>query len=73
MSHKKIDFTASRKLFLRLPLYCRPIRDITPKKPQVANTRTPKSSTGTKPKTPSSRIPGLPAKVQKQAIERERD
>ena len=67
----KIDFTTSRKLFLRLPLYCRPVRDITPEKPSEANLK-PKPSLGTKPKIPASRIPGLPHKAQKHALDRQR-
>ena len=66
----KIDFTASRNLLLRLPLYCRPIRDITPVKPLAPTAGTP--SIGTKPKTPVSRIPGLPPKAQRQALERQK-
>ena len=67
----KIDFTTSRKLILKAPLYCRPIRDITPEKPNIPDDKTPKN-TGTKPRTPSSKIPGLPAKAQKQALERQK-
>ena len=66
----KIDFTSSKKLHLRLPLYCRPIRDITPEKPNVTSPE--KVSPGTKPKTPASKIPGLPNKAQKQALERQK-
>ena len=68
----KLDFTVTRNLLLRLPLYCRPIRDITPKKPNELSPKSPNDSkTGTKPKTTfTSVIPGLPLKAQQQAIDR---
>ena len=52
----KIDFTANRNLLLRLPLYCRPVRDITPEKPPVPTTSAAVPATSTVMPTPSNLV-----------------
>ena len=67
-----IDFTTTRKMLVdvEVPLYCRPLRDITPEK-QSAPT-TPRKDTGTRPRTPIAKIPGLPPHAQAKAIDRQK-
>ena len=65
-----IDFKESRKLILEKPLYCKPIRNITPKKPHQSPV--PQVKPVSKPKTvPLQRLDGVPHKAQAQAINRE--
>ena len=51
----KIDFTNSKNRLIDVPLYCRPLRDMTPEKPPTPENNTHSKETGTKPK-----LPGLP-------------
>ena len=64
-----IDFLSSKNLILRLPLYCRPIRELTPEKLSEDGAA---SSSQKSQRSPLPRIPGLPPKAQRQAIAKER-
>ena len=70
----KINFSDCKVKFFGRPLYCRPIRYITPEK-QAAVETTPGlvTPTGTKPKEPLKKIPGLPASAQSKALSRKKD
>ena len=70
----KINFSDCKQKFFGKPLYCRPLRDITPdKKTQADETPDSKSS----PVKPSGaigkKIPGLPPSAQSKAIERQKE
>ena len=73
----KINFYDCQEKFFGKPLYCRPLRDITPDKPAAPRTPSSTSSsrssgdTGTKSKEPCKKIPGLPPSAQSKALERQ--
>ena len=66
---EKIDFTTSRNMFMEVPLYCRPLRDITPEKQQTPPSKS-STESGARPRIPLPRIPGLPPQAQAKAIDR---
>ena len=71
---EEIDFSNSKKLVLRLPLYCRPIRNLTPEKSNdgvgFSSYETPDKDLKNGRRVPLPRIPGLPPKAQRQALEK---
>ena len=67
----KINFLTSRVMFMNVPLYCRPLKDITPEKPAPPTTPSSSKDFGTEPRIPLPKIPGLPFQVQAKAIERQ--
>lgn len=74
---EKINFANCKEKFFGKPLYCRPLREMTPEKPaeKTPLATTPNQSlvqTGTKSKEPCKKIPGLPPSAQSKAIERQR-
>ena len=54
-----LDFSTTKTSILRLPLYCRPIRDLTPEKSNSKSHVTDFESTSTL----SCKIPGLPPRL----------
>ena len=73
---EQIDFVSSKNLVLRLPLYCRPIRDLTPEKlpesDDLASSYGENLNKSLSHRNPLPRIPGLPPKAQRQALAKER-
>ena len=72
----RINFSDCKTKFFGKPLYCRPLRELTPEKPSQNKTpqhsSAPKSQeTGTKPKDPCKKIPGLPPAAQAKALLRQ--
>ena len=74
-----INFSDCKTKFFGRPLYCRPIRDITPEKPSqsspasTAVNTTSKSMTGSRPKENFQKIPGLPPSAQAKAKLRQKE
>ena len=72
---KMISFNECKLKFFGRPLYCRPLRDITPEKPdqadKTAGSQSPQKTTPTG--TMQKKIPGLPASAQAKAISRKNE
>ena len=72
---KMISFNECKLKFFGRPLYCRPLRDITPEKPdqadKTARSQSPQKTTPTG--TMQKKIPGLPASAQAKAISRKNE
>ena len=67
----KINFSDCKTKFFGLPLYCRPIRDITPEK--ISQPSTPAPNPLLKSKEKFKKIPGLPPSAQSKAKSRENE
>ena len=80
----KINFKDCKIKFFGKPLYCRPLRDMTPEKPAINIDATvainsplspsrPPAEVGAKSKEAIKKIPGLPPAAQAKAIERQQN
>ena len=71
----KINFSDCKEKFFGKPLYCRPLRDITPEKTSTTGTPQPANSErtemGARTREPVKKIPGLPPGAQAKALTRQ--